>query len=1101
MKNLQHFVFWIGTILLFFPWQQSLRAQTTCNSPVALTIGANDNVCNSVSFVGGSIDLDNIPVAVNGATCGVGADHAARWYQFTGNGNTIRVKIFGQNQDSRILVFENQACSGTMTALTCGGLFPDDDLPHVVDVNTVNGATYLVAVFRGSGSATMTGSVCAYTTNGDPFYPQCDGAGKPLGAAGNPVPVTVSTEATCSSTSVDITATGVNSGITPRGNCTPAVNSHNDWWGRFVGTGATLRVYTYSSNQNDMTVTVYEGGCAQPHPAMLECKNSGSTAIPTVLDIPTVNGEVYLVRVQRPGSNTQPTGKLCVFPSPGVPYTQLCDAQLTHPTGAIGNPVSVTVSTEPTCGANSASFNTTGMPNSGVTPLECSVSSQNDWWATFTGTGATLRVYTYDETHDDVTVTVYEGPCAANLTSVDCIRDGSSIVPSVVDIPTVNGLTYYVRIQRATSNTAVSGKLCVFPSPGTPYVYICDETPNGKPVGLLANPANLTVGTEADCNANAQTISIGADDAWASGVTPTGCGGTQQREYWSKFTATSTKTAIYLHGVNSKSTGFVVYTADCGTTMTMLDCAGLTINADEDWTSYRALTTTIGETYYIRTYRSGSNTFGSGKICVWDIPARPADYAICPNNGSFESGNTSNWECRRGFYNFAFNFPTVSCMNPSGDDVPLYARTGQAIAAGDRHVIMTDEYGRDVFTNHKLPVLAPGGSNYSFRLGNPQYGCGDGTSPCPSQAESMRHEFLVTAGNAGFSYMYAAVLCNPGHAVNQQPRFEVFLSLADGTPIDCGYKLIISGQAGNNFVAGYQDGAENWQYTDWTEVNVDLSGFVGAVVRIEFRVSGCYIPSGGTSCVSGISTMCDGGVEYECACGESPPHASCVTTGNTCTDATYSYGTHSGYAYIDAHCIPVEPGPCSGVALPVELVDFSARPQGQEVALRWVTASELNNDYFVVERTLDGVSFERVAKVKGAGNSNSVLSYKATDHSPYKGTSFYRLKQVDYDGKSVTSSLVSINFEATEPTLAIYPNPSAEGESINMDIRGVFGKGDATVIISDFTGKVVFSKMIPWSASGFMNHTLEFQEKLSAGVYIVNVVIDNTRLMEKLLIR
>ena len=70
--------------------------------------------------------------------------------------------------------------------------------------------------------------------------------------------------------------------------------------------------------------------------------------------------------------------------------------------------------------------------------------------------------------------------------------------------------------------------------------------------------------------------------------------------------------------------------------------------------------------------------------------------------------------------------------------------------------------------------------------------------------------------------------------------------------------------------------------------------------------------------------------------------------------------------------------------LPVELVDFQAETRGEEVVLTWATASEINNDYFTVERSSDGVSFEPIAEIKGAGNSNVCLLY--TSPSPRDAT-------------------------------------------------------------------------------------------------------------------
>ena len=98
---------------------------------------------------------------------------------------------------------------------------------------------------------------------------------------------------------------------------------------------------------------------------------------------------------------------------------------------------------------------------------------------------------------------------------------------------------------------------------------------------------------------------------------------------------------------------------------------------------------------------------------------------------------------------------------------------------------------------------------------------------------------------------------------------------------------------------------------------------------------------------------------------------------------------------------------CGGVALPVELLTFTVEKTSENDAfLEWSTATERDNDFFVVERSSDGWLFEEVETVPGAGNSQSVLQYEFLDKYPLTGTSYYRLKQVDYSGEVSYSDVV-----------------------------------------------------------------------------------------------
>jgi len=115
--------------------------------------------------------------------------------------------------------------------------------------------------------------------------------------------------------------------------------------------------------------------------------------------------------------------------------------------------------------------------------------------------------------------------------------------------------------------------------------------------------------------------------------------------------------------------------------------------------------------------------------------------------------------------------------------------------------------------------------------------------------------------------------------------------------------------------------------------------------------------------------------------------------------------------------------------LPIELITFDAVKQDRQVELLWKTASELNNDYFTIERSADGMSWENVQTVLGAGNSTRVLNYSWIDNSPYAGISYYRLTQTDYDGKSETFNIVSVEQNEVEE-LQAYPNPVSHTSSL-----------------------------------------------------------------------
>src|SRR5690606_10885203 len=95
------------------------------------------------------------------------------------------------------------------------------------------------------------------------------------------------------------------------------------------------------------------------------------------------------------------------------------------------------------------------------------------------------------------------------------------------------------------------------------------------------------------------------------------------------------------------------------------------------------------------------------------------------------------------------------------------------------------------------------------------------------------------------------------------------------------------------------------------------------------------------------------------------------------------------------------------------------------VTLKWVTASEENNDYFTLERSADGVAFTAFEEVDGAGNSTAILRYESVDKSYLPGHTYYRLKQTDFDGKFSYSDIIRVETGPVAREFRIYPNPAS----------------------------------------------------------------------------
>lgn len=152
--------------------------------------------------------------------------------------------------------------------------------------------------------------------------------------------------------------------------------------------------------------------------------------------------------------------------------------------------------------------------------------------------------------------------------------------------------------------------------------------------------------------------------------------------------------------------------------------------------------------------------------------------------------------------------------------------------------------------------------------------------------------------------------------------------------------------------------------------------------------------------------------------------------------------------------------------LPIELTHFTANCNGRSALIEWTTATEKNNDYFVLERSHDAVNFKEIARIAGAGNSIEPISYAYTDYGVRNGDNYYRLVQVDYDGTSTASEIIVANCLGTdgEPEVLAYPNPF--GDDLTLRFEN-FGNIQATVEVYDMLGRMVHTQKVNCSQNDY----------------------------------
>ncbi len=169
--------------------------------------------------------------------------------------------------------------------------------------------------------------------------------------------------------------------------------------------------------------------------------------------------------------------------------------------------------------------------------------------------------------------------------------------------------------------------------------------------------------------------------------------------------------------------------------------------------------------------------------------------------------------------------------------------------------------------------------------------------------------------------------------------------------------------------------------------------------------------------------------------------------------------------------------------------------EGNALNINWSTSTEINSDYFIVQRSNDGILFDDVMQELAAGNSSAVNNYSITDYKPYSGTSFYRVVEVDMDGRITHKVSTVANFEA-ELSMTVYPGSS--GNAFNVSIVSK-KKKQVLVVVRDIQGKEFYSKFILLRSVDEIV-AIEPEGTLPPGLYTVVASSNNAIFSKKIMI-
>jgi len=183
-------------------------------------------------------------------------------------------------------------------------------------------------------------------------------------------------------------------------------------------------------------------------------------------------------------------------------------------------------------------------------------------------------------------------------------------------------------------------------------------------------------------------------------------------------------------------------------------------------------------------------------------------------------------------------------------------------------------------------------------------------------------------------------------------------------------------------------------------------------------------------------------------------------------------------------------------ALPIDLTYFRAYGiDNNQVRLEWATAAEINNDYFSIERSVNGIDFETIREVSGAGDSYETVVYASNDdisNLRNSGTLYYRLKQTDYDGKSTSSDIIFVNIASANDynIVSIYNDQAKVAITLNTPTEN-----ELTATIFDINGKFISTQNFqPYTG---INTIFMDSDMLRGGMYVINISNGEQQLAEK----
>jgi hypothetical protein len=480
--------------------------------------------------------------------------------------------------------------------------------------------------------------------------------------------------------------------------------------------------------------------------------------------------------------------------------------------------------------------------------------------------------------------------------------------------------------------------------------------------------------------------------------------------------------------------------------------------------------------------------FNDASTCVSNTNS-----ANIPASGSFTSGNIylgSNASITLGSsstLNVTGNFINDGTFTPGTGTVIMNGGTAQTIGGASATTFnnLTINNGAGVSLNRAVDV------NGTLNLSNGVLSLGDnnltlGTGGTISVTSPSASKMIATSGSGELRKRYA-------QAANQNPAAFLFPVGTTGayTPVHLDFSNVTFGSDAYMRVRIEANKSSNLSSTltsylnrNWIVEPNDISNFIYDI-NLQYA-NGDFVNGGLTD---------DDIVPIKYSNGQWNQPAGLLEPFTNATNESsdyYAYGSFTNNVFNSSRVIKwgglqtfSEFGGAgmSGQPLPVELLSFNGTCNEGMVDLLWQTASEFNSSHFDVEKSTDGETWRVLATIPSAGTSNELLTYQTVDNNGTSGSNYYRLRQVDIDGKEKLYDPINVScVETTVGYFTSYPNPSGNEFQVIVNNKEILGA--CTLNIVDAQGKVIDQRKIEVKDGINM---FVISETLTPGIYFLNI--------------